>query len=825
MGILHRLYTRHAAEVWQVETRLLHAVGRVRRPLAVQWLVTSACDLHCPHCYSEAGKRVAGELTTDEAKVRVIDELVALGCQNLVLAGGELWLRRDIPELIAYAASRGLAWSMHTHGLHVPRFRELLRKHPPALAAISLDDVGKEHDDFRGRVGSYAGALEAIRILKDTGCPEVVAGTTVTRLNADRLAPLFPVVVASGADSWGLHLFAPEGRGAEHTALVPTPAQLARVAAFARRKRRHFHVELCNEWGSAGDDDWLYRDQPFLCGAGRVSCVVSATGEIMPCTTTDARESEGNVRDVALRDVWATGFGRFRKPRPLPGVGAGDGRGPAARKGRELLWPTRKDGRAVAAAPRGEGDVRAGADELIDEQECWLQSRNGHACSQAAFGPRAVFSPTLLLDKVLSHRLARRFRPAGRPSVVSARGARSLRTLAVATVFLEGCLPKPKPGPAGATPTSTSTSTSSPADSGVPSSRSAPRFQEGDPRAGERAAPLVFPAALETGVLRLVRWQLPNSAWRRVVYFLTHASGSTTSGGLEVASLRRAIASLSQGSLGRGPLASTARAAPTALQVALEAHVDRRARGAWDSPGELLALLQLAEQEPVYDAAFAAYLWQRTSSDEASSVGRRALYERLAAHLQVVSALREAEKRVGPVELSAWRSKAAPPPGAQTVRLPPGFLDAARAALPTAGSADFRHAAALPLRVMAGEVIVRSAVDGGEPRAVGESFSLERLGLVVCPTGCTLAHATLGELVLPPHTEASLFDIPRYLDETARSKLRTLVDEAARGDQRALGELQPLVAPAHRLLRERLAGPPGDPGRAALTMLLGTLDE
>ena len=92
MGILHRLYARNAQEVWQVETRLLHALGRglgrvLGRVLAVQWVVTSACDLHCPYCYSEAGKRTLGELTTDEAKRLIVDELAALGCRNLVLAG------------------------------------------------------------------------------------------------------------------------------------------------------------------------------------------------------------------------------------------------------------------------------------------------------------------------------------------------------------------------------------------------------------------------------------------------------------------------------------------------------------------------------------------------------------------------------------------------------------------------------------------------------------------------------------------------------------------------------------------------------------------
>ncbi|MCY0992444.1 radical SAM protein [Nannocystis sp. ILAH1] len=341
MGLLHRLYARAAPEVWETETRLLHALRLVRRPLAVQWIATAMCDLRCPHCYSGAGKRAEGELTTQEAIRLVVDELVALGRPTFVIAGGELLLRRDIAEIVAHARAQGLEWAMHTHGGHVPKFRSLFERHPPTLAAISLDGEQRQHDLFRGRQGSHAAALAAIRTLKECGCPEVVAGTTVTRENADRLADLFPIVAASGADSWGLHLFAPEGRGAEHTALCPTPEQLRRVAAFARRKRGLFHVELCNEWGSAGADDRFYRDQPFLCGAGRISCVVGATGEVLPCTTTDLRESEGNVRDRPLRDIWTRGFTRFRS---------------------------------------------AGHRECSDGHECWLQARNGNPCREQAFG-------------------------------------------------------------------------------------------------------------------------------------------------------------------------------------------------------------------------------------------------------------------------------------------------------------------------------------------------------------------------------------------------------------------------------------------------------
>jgi radical SAM protein with 4Fe4S-binding SPASM domain len=340
MGILHRLFGRKTASVWQAETRFLHRLGLVRPPQAVQWISTSACDLHCPHCYSHAGKKAHGELTTDEARTLLIDELVQLERPTFVIAGGETLLRRDFADIIAYAHGRQVPWAIHTHGGRVEHLFDVFERYPPVMAAVSLDGPRDYHDRFRGRAGSFEAALGAIRALKRAGCPEVVAGTTINRDNADLLADLLPVVLASGADSWGFHLMTPEGRAGQHRDLLPTPPQLRRAAAFARRVRACFHVELDNEWGGAGSDDCFYRDDPFLCGAGRISCVVSATGEVMPCTITDAAESQGNVRDRPLRAIWADGFAAFR-----------------------------------SASDRVKSDCN----------DCWLQTRHGHSCRRPAF--------------------------------------------------------------------------------------------------------------------------------------------------------------------------------------------------------------------------------------------------------------------------------------------------------------------------------------------------------------------------------------------------------------------------------------------------------
>src|SRR5207245_11365374 len=69
-------------------------------PFAVHFDITYRCNERCIHCYLDHDDH--GEMSTSEMKV-VLDQIAEAGTFLLTFSGGEIFMRRDIFELLEYA--------------------------------------------------------------------------------------------------------------------------------------------------------------------------------------------------------------------------------------------------------------------------------------------------------------------------------------------------------------------------------------------------------------------------------------------------------------------------------------------------------------------------------------------------------------------------------------------------------------------------------------------------------------------------------------------------------------------------------------------------
>jgi 12,18-didecarboxysiroheme deacetylase len=161
-----------------------------KRPVVV-WNITRRCNLKCVHCYAHAkDQSFDNELTTEEGK-NLIDDLSRFKVPVLLLSGGEPTIRKDLPELAAYAVEKGMRAVISTNGtLITQQMARVLKDIGLSYVGISLDGMEKINDRFRGVKGAFRSALEGIKNCEDAGI-KVGLRFTINKFNVAEIENIF----------------------------------------------------------------------------------------------------------------------------------------------------------------------------------------------------------------------------------------------------------------------------------------------------------------------------------------------------------------------------------------------------------------------------------------------------------------------------------------------------------------------------------------------------------------------------------------------------------------------------------------------------------
>ena len=164
-----------------------------KRPVVV-WNITRRCNLKCLHCYAHARNiPFDNELTTIEGK-KLIDDLAGFGVPVLLISGGEPLVRKDLPELAAYAVGKGMRAVISTNGtLITPQMAGTLKEIGLSYVGISLDGMEEINDRFRGVKGAFRSALKGIENCKKAGI-KVGLRFTINKINVSEIPDLFKLI-------------------------------------------------------------------------------------------------------------------------------------------------------------------------------------------------------------------------------------------------------------------------------------------------------------------------------------------------------------------------------------------------------------------------------------------------------------------------------------------------------------------------------------------------------------------------------------------------------------------------------------------------------
>jgi radical SAM protein, BA_1875 family len=184
-------------------------------PFLAIWEVTQSCDLACKHCRA-AAQPIAhpDELSNAEGKA-LIDQIADMHIPIFVFTGGDPLKRKDVYELISYAAGKGVQVALTPSATPLLTREAIFKMKEAGLVrlGISLDGSTPEiHDNFRGLPGAWARTIQAVEWANEAGIP-IQVHTTISRHNAHDLDSLCNLFEKLSIVMWNVFFLVPVGRG------------------------------------------------------------------------------------------------------------------------------------------------------------------------------------------------------------------------------------------------------------------------------------------------------------------------------------------------------------------------------------------------------------------------------------------------------------------------------------------------------------------------------------------------------------------------------------------------------------------------------------
>lgn len=152
------------------------ALGQPFAPVLLNILVTSVCDMRCTHCFftDELDDRPRKKLQMKAHEIDRIAQTLGGNLGVLILAGGEPFTRKDLPEIVSsfYRHNNLESVYLMSNGQIqkriFPDVTRILEECPNlnVTVAMGIDGLQDQHDKIRQKAGSWSIAIETARELK-----------------------------------------------------------------------------------------------------------------------------------------------------------------------------------------------------------------------------------------------------------------------------------------------------------------------------------------------------------------------------------------------------------------------------------------------------------------------------------------------------------------------------------------------------------------------------------------------------------------------------------------------------------------------------------
>lgn len=301
------------------QDQMLEAAHRKPRMNSLQFELTSRCNERCIHCYIPNAKKNEGEDMNLETVKRLIDEFAEIGGLQVTLSGGEVFLHRDIMEIINYCREKDMMISILSNLISLRKEQiPLIKKANVSLIQTSLYSMNPDiHDYITTIKGSHAKTIRSIEALVAADIPVQIACPTM-KANAKGYVDVLKYAQSLKCKSQTDFIIMAQSdfntNNLDNRLSIEETESLIRDIIEHDIDYREGTLKLKPHSEEKPINIERYMKQP-LCGAGINDCCITANGDVYPCAGWQAMVC-GNIYKQSLKDIWENSP-QFKKVRAV----------------------------------------------------------------------------------------------------------------------------------------------------------------------------------------------------------------------------------------------------------------------------------------------------------------------------------------------------------------------------------------------------------------------------------------------------------------------------------------------------------------------------
>jgi radical SAM protein with 4Fe4S-binding SPASM domain len=279
-------------EFTEAEIREAAAADRL---LSMEIEFSRVCNFRCSYCYVADKSECSNELSRPEIR-DVILQAKALGARKIIILGGEPSIYPHLVEMLRFLSSEDLEVEMFTNGTGIDEELAAVLARERVRVVLKMNSRDEElQDRLAGKKGAFQIIHRALSFLQKAGYPSddlfLAVSTVICRQNIDELPAMWQWLRRESIEPY-FEIITPQANAIENTWLTVDAAALKEL--FAQLSAMDLE-EFGRNW----------EPQPPLvgnkCMRHQVSCVVTATGDVMPCVGVTIPLD--NIRNASLADI------------------------------------------------------------------------------------------------------------------------------------------------------------------------------------------------------------------------------------------------------------------------------------------------------------------------------------------------------------------------------------------------------------------------------------------------------------------------------------------------------------------------------------------